>query len=400
MEVLKILLNCVEVIAALYFGFAALYVFTFSVASLFKIKKQRTIFTKNRRVAVLIPAYQEDSVIIEVARSALEQSYPNDLYDVVVIADSFMESTLRKLNNLPITVVEVSFEKSTKARALNRAMEHIGDDYQIALVLDADNIMEFDFLKKINSAFNKGHKVVQGHRTAKNTNTPMAVLDAISEEVNNNIFRKGHRILGLPSGLIGSGMAFDYHLFKSIMHKVDAIGGFDKELELRFLYKKQDIAYLPNAKVFDEKVQRTKDFANQRKRWLSAQLVYLKKYGVLGVKGLFAGNIAFADKVYQMMAPPRVLLLGFVFFITMAYLCLKWFYPPNWLLLPSSLWLCICMVTVLTFCIAIPRKFYTPKTARALLTLPKAFAIFFLLLFKLKGANKQFIHTRHGVVES
>jgi hypothetical protein len=49
---------------------------------------------------------------------------------------------------------------------------------------------------------------VQGHRTAKNTNNSWAILDAISEEINNNIFRKGHRVLGLSSAIIGSGMAF------------------------------------------------------------------------------------------------------------------------------------------------------------------------------------------------
>ena len=46
----------------------------------------------------------------------------------------------------------------------------------------------------------------------KDTNT--AVLDAVSEEINNSIFRKGHTRLGFSSGLSGSGMAFEYDLFK------------------------------------------------------------------------------------------------------------------------------------------------------------------------------------------
>ena len=89
-------------------------------------------------------------------------------------------------------LVEVSFEKSTKSKALNAAMAVLDDDYDIALVLDADNIMESDFISKIDKAFANGAVVVQGHRVAKNLNTSLAVLDAISEEVNNHIFRKGH----------------------------------------------------------------------------------------------------------------------------------------------------------------------------------------------------------------
>jgi hypothetical protein len=48
------------------------------------------------------------------------------------------------------------------------------------------------------------------------------------------------------------------------------------------------------------------------------------------------------------------------------------------------------------FLLSIPSKFYNKQTFKALLTLPKAFISMFLSLFKLKGANKKFIHTQHG----
>ena len=111
-------LNLIEYILLAYFGFAALYVFTFSVAGRFSAKRLSSVLKKQRRFAVLIPGYKEDNVIVEVARRALEQSYPSDLFEVVIIADSFQELTLQKLRKLPITLVEVSFEKSTKSKAL------------------------------------------------------------------------------------------------------------------------------------------------------------------------------------------------------------------------------------------------------------------------------------------
>ncbi|MDC6365645.1 MULTISPECIES: glycosyltransferase family 2 protein [Flavobacteriaceae] len=400
METLQILVNVLEAVLVAYFGFAAFYVFIFSLAGLFKAKQKSSIQTEKRKFAVLIPGYKEDNVIVHVAQKALEQSYPKDLFDVVVIADSFQETTLDKLNKLPIKLVEVSFEKSTKSKALNRAMAVIGDDYDVALVLDADNIMAFNFVEKLNEAFNKGYKVVQGHRIAKNTNTPMAILDAISEEVNNHIFRKGHRVLGLSSALIGSGMAFDYHFFKSTMVEVNAVGGFDKELELKLLRDKNTIEYLHNALVLDEKVQNTEVFANQRKRWLSAQFVYFRRFVVSGLRQLFLnGNVDFADKVYQMIAPPRVLLLGLVVLFSLGYF-LADFFMENWLLVQPWAWYVTATLTLVSFAMAVPRKFYNIQTIKAFLTLPKAFAIMFLSLFKLKGANKKFIHTQHGTVNS
>lgn len=399
MDVLRIIINFIEFLLLGYFGFASIYVFVFSVAGLFKAKERDILSLKQRKFAVLIPGYKEDNVIIEVAKSALKQSYPSHLYEVVIIADSFQKKTLDALRQLPIRLVEVSFEKSTKSKALNKAMKVIGDEYHVALILDADNIMEKDFVLKINEAFNQGYKVVQGHRIAKNTNTSFAILDAISEEVNNHIFRKGHRVLGLSSALIGSGMAFDYYFFKNTMAKVNAVGGFDKELELKLLKNRIKIEYLNGALVLDEKVQKSEVFANQRKRWLSAQFVYFARYFFPGLKELVTkGNIDFFDKVYQMISPPRVLLLGLVTILTAVYALVQIVLPENLLVITAPWWYAVFGLTIAAFAFAIPKKFYNMSTLNAILTLPKAFALMFLSLFKLKGANKKFIHTQHGTV--
>ena len=140
-------------------------------------------------------------------------------------------------------------------------------------------------------------------------------------------------------------------------------------------------------------------FANQRKRWLSAQFVYFGRYFVPGLKELFTkGNIDFFDKVYQMVSPPRVLLLGLVTFFGALYLLTNLILPNNLLVVPALYWCISFGLTVLAFVFAIPKKYYSMRTLRAVLTLPKAFFLMFLSLFKLKGANKKFIHTQHGTI--
>ena len=256
MQIVTILLQVLEYALITYFGFASIYIFIFSLGGLFYKKRKGSNSGEMRKIAILIPGYKEDEVIIEVAKSALQQKYALNLFDVVVIADSFQQETITELKALPIKLIEVSFDKSTKSKALNKAMDVIGDHYEVALILDADNIMEPNFIAKINDAFNKNYMVVQGHRVAKNVNTSFAILDAVSEEVNNHIFRKGHRALGLSSGLIGSGMAFDYPFFKRTMSTINAVGGFDKELELTLLRDGHMIEYLDDAYVLDEKIQK------------------------------------------------------------------------------------------------------------------------------------------------
>jgi cellulose synthase/poly-beta-1,6-N-acetylglucosamine synthase-like glycosyltransferase len=400
MQAIEYILKGIEYSIYGYFTMSCLYVFVFAIAG-HLYKKQRSLSSKTQsKIAVLIPSYKEDFVIVEVAKSALKQNYQSKNFDVVVIADSLQASTITELKSLPITLIEVSFEESTKAKALNKAMADLEAVYDYAIVLDADNIMEPDFLIKMNDAFQNGYQIVQGHRKAKNLNTSFAILDAASEEINNHIFRKGHRVLGFSSGLIGSGMGFDYKLFKSMMKTVNAIGGFDKELEFKFAENGIAIEYLQDAVVLDEKIQKSSDFSNQRRRWLSTQFIYLKKYFVTGCKELlFNGNVNFFDKVWQMIIPPRILLLGMTFLIAFTYGLLVFgldFYSN----VSVYWWFLNLIVTVMAFFLALPKSFYNTSTLKAMLSLPSAFFRMALLLFKLKGANKKFIHTSHGAIKN
>lgn len=386
-----IFLYWLEVALFICFLINIVYLLFFAVASLFKGKQQHNASSGiYKRIAILIPAYKEDKVIMECVDSCMQQEYPSEKYDVVVISDRMEEQTNTKLSALPVKLVEVFFKNSTKAKALNYAMEQIGDAYDIAVVLDADNIIYPDFLQKINNVFSDSEvQIVQAHRMAKNLNTNLSVLDAASEEINNSIFRLGHANVGLSAALIGSGMAFGYALFKSIMLTIDAVGGFDRALELSLIKEGKRIYYLPEVDVLDEKVQNHANFSNQRRRWLSAQIHYLGRFIGDVPAALLKGNWDFCDKVFQQMSIPRILLLGMTFVISLFLsfvaggLAIKW-----WILF---------VVLIVALLLAIPSSLFSKQLVVALFELPYSFLLMLRNLFRLKGANKKFIHTSHGV---
>jgi len=185
------LISIFQILLFALFGLGVIYLMVFAIAGLFRKKTKYRDTKIYRKIAVFIPGYKEDNVIIDVAKQALTQNYPSDLFDVIIIADTFKAETLEQLRKLPILVNEVSFEKSSKAKSLNKTMESLPEYYDIAIILDADNIMANDFLEKVNASFNDGFIAVQGHRLAKNMNNHFAVLDSLSEEINNHIFRSG-----------------------------------------------------------------------------------------------------------------------------------------------------------------------------------------------------------------
>lgn len=380
-------------IVVLYVGSGIIYSFFFALASVFYKDKKYPYSDKNAKIGVFIPGYKEDVIIYHVAKDALNQEYSNDFYDVIIIADSFSEKTVAKLKTLPIKVIEVSFEKSTKAKSLNKVMGMLGNVYDVAVVLDADNLMHKSYLSKINQAYQSGEIAIQGHRTAKNTNTDFARLDALSEEINNSIFRRGHFALGLSSALIGSAMAFDYKTYRQIMSQIDVVSGFDKELEVQLLKNNIRTAFIDGAIVLDEKVQSSEVFEKQRTRWLAAQVNFALKYFFAGLWNLISkGKIGLFNKALQFALLPRAFALASIVLLVVV----------NYLLGYDQLFklsLGLFGLFVLAMFLAIPRKFYSTQMLRSLAFVPKAITKLLLSFLKIKKAKDSFIHTPHTHIE-
>lgn len=365
------------------------YLLFFSLAGKIGTKTHFLKAKSLRKIRIFIPGYKEDSVIIETAKNAIQQDYPKEFFEVVIIADSFSQKTLETLKTLPIKVVEVSFDKSTKGKALQKAIEAtIHKPVDILLILDADNHIADGFLHAINNAFDQGYEAVQGHRTAKNTQTPFALLDACTEEINNHIFRRGHVAVGLPSALIGSGMAFDWKLFVSLLEDIGDTSGEDKELEFRLVRLKKKVAFLDGEYVYDEKVAKTDVFSQQRSRWLATQVEFFEKYFIEGWFQLFKGNVAFFNKVFQTYLFPRVMLVG----VLGLWLVFTFFFSSQFLNFSIGLFLALAIALML----GIPSKWYNKQLLKAFLQIPIALVSMLKAMLKIGKARKQFIHTPHG----
>jgi cellulose synthase/poly-beta-1,6-N-acetylglucosamine synthase-like glycosyltransferase len=367
---------------------SVMYLFIFAVFSLWGGKKKYPQAVKQYRFVVLIPAFKEDKVIIDSVKSLQEQDYPENLFDIVVVSDKMEDETNEILSKMKISLLRINPEKSSKAFALNYAVDSLKEEkYDIIAILDADNIVEPNFISDINDAFYSGATAIQAHRTAKNLNNDIAILDAISEEVNNSIFRKGHVNIGLSSALIGSGMAFEYPWFKDRVKKLTTAGE-DKELELLLFREGIFIDFLDHLMVYDEKVQTEKVFYNQRRRWLAAQFGSFYAGFKDLPRAIFSLNIDYVDKIFQWMLLPRVILLGIITISTTITTLYDWSIAIKW-------WVLMILLLV-TFIIAIPDFLVTKRNLRAIKRIPILFILMIFNIFRTKGVNKRFIHTQKG----
>ena len=371
------------------------YALLFSLASILpgKMTVSTNLDGPQKRFLILFPAYQEDTVIIHSVETFLQQDYPSSLYQVAVISDHMQPATNEQLSSLPIILLTPTFKESSKAKALqfaisqSRSVGQEDEPFDHVVILDADNLVSPDFLSQLNLICQQGYQAIQCHRMAKNADNDIAVLDGLSEEINNSIFRKGHNNIGLSSALIGSGMCFSYSWFCDSVNKLDSAVE-DRELEALLLKQGVFIYYAEHIHVMDEKVSNYDTFQRQRLRWMNGQIQTLSNMLPYIPKAILTCNFNYIDKTIQQALIPRSMLV--VFTLVMALImtiisrswCIKW-----WLL-----FLAVCMALF----IATPRQLRIHSLSRKTLSLPLLVWRMVLNILKIDRKDTAFIHTTHG----
>ncbi|MDD5895647.1 MAG: glycosyltransferase [Prevotellaceae bacterium] len=362
------------------------YMTFYSIASQFARNPEIPKTKRLNRFIVIIPSYRGDAVIERTVKSVLSQSYPQRLFDVVVVSDHQDEMTNFRLAQYPITLLTPNFKYSTKAKSLQYAINNLPQFkiYDIVVVLDADNIVLPEFLDDLNSAYEyAGTKAIQTHRLSKNRDTSSAMLDATFEEINNSIFRLGHIAIGMPAAIAGSGMAFDYNWFKDNIVKTKAAWE-DKELEALLIRQHIFIDYFDHILVFDEKTRRSTDFNRQRGRWAATQFYTILKNIRFLPAAVINKQYDLIDKIFQWMLLPRTIMMAIIGImgITLPFvyftLAVKWWFTAALILF--------------VFALATPDYLVDKRWEKAFFMTPFIMFKSLLNVLSLTKSKKSFIH--------
>lgn len=389
--VLWSVLHAFDILLWLFVAGSVFYVVFFSIIPIFFHNRHQNANDINavdgtlRRFLILFPAYHEDAVIVNSVTTFLCQDYPKEHYQITVISDHMEETTNQRLSELPITLLNPVFEKSSKAKAMQYAIQQTEKPFDNVVVMDADNIVRSDFLSRLNILCAQ-YDAIQCHRCAKNANNDVAVLDGVSEEINNTIFRQAHNLVGLSSALIGSGMCFDYDLFRRNVFQLSTAGE-DRELEALLLCQGVFIKYAAEIPVFDEKVSNHDNFQRQRMRWMTAQMQSLSRQLPKIPKAFLHGNINFIDKTIQQALIPRSILLVFLSVMSLLTTITAPVHSIKWwgllLLLGGSLF------------IAIPSELRSRALIGKTVAIPGLVLRMLTNLLHMDKNNTDFIHTEH-----
>ncbi len=274
-----------NLVVFLLFTIFYFYQIVYTIVALFS-KSKAFVAEKNHKYGVIIAARNERAVIANLIASIRQQDYPEELVDIFVIADNCTDDTAEVAREAGATVfVRNNTELVGKGYALDYAFhrlhtEYADRGYEGYFIFDADNLLERDYIKEMNTVFDAGYLMVTSYRNSKNYDSNWISAGSSLWFLREARYLNNARmILGTSCAVSGTGFlvhdsvirkngGWKYHLLtEDIEFSVDnAISG-------------GMIGYCDSARLYDEQPVLFSQSWRQRLRWAKGFYQVFVNYG-------------------------------------------------------------------------------------------------------------------------
>mgnify|MGYP002416682367 FL=1 len=287
------------------------------------------------RFLVLVPAHNEEAVIGKLIDSIKAQSYPGRLVKIFVAADNCTDATAEAARSHGAEVYErYDMTRRGKGYALDFLLREIKlrghgrfDGY---IVLDADNVLDRDFILHMNETFSAGHDIVTCYRSSKNYGDNWISAGYALWFLRESRYLNSARArLGSSCGVSGTGFLFSQAV-------LDAQGGGwpfhllteDIEFTIDNVTRGMKVGYCPDAIAYDEQPISFRQSWAQRLRWSRGYLQVFKKYGRALISGIFSGSFSCYDMAMSIM--PAAVLTGLSIVVNLGAALVNVLYYHEW----------------------------------------------------------------------
>ena len=291
------------------------YQIVYTIVSLFSNSKRFTA-TTNHKFGAIISARNESAVISQLIESIKKQNYPSELVDVFVIADNCTDNTAEVAEKAGATVfVRNNTELIGKGYALDFAFDILHRDYADCgyegwFIFDADNLLDENYIREMNSVFDAGYQMVTSYRNSKNYDTNWISAGSSLWFLREARYLNNARmILGTTCAVSGTG----FLVHDSIIRKN---GGWKYHLLTEDIEFSVDnainggiIGYATDAHLYDEQPELFSQSWRQRMRWAKGFYQVFANYGGKLLKGAIFGRSFSCFDMFMTVAPAMFITL-------------------------------------------------------------------------------------------
>ena len=267
------------------------------------------------RFAVLIPARNEEAVIGHTVAQFLKQTYPESLYDLYIIPNNCTDGTAEAARRAGAKVMVCTVPVRTKGQVLKWAFQQLEPmAYDAYCIFDADNLVDPNFLARMNDAFCAGARLAKGLQKASNPDeTWITGCYDLYVENFNLLYSRPRGRLGLSAKLIGTGFAVS----RSLLNEA---GGFttvtlteDTEFAVQCALLGEKVWWVPEAVTYDEEPLSFRVSMVQRRRWSSGVMQTFQVYLPRLLKAIFTGGRPLlCFDITMLIAGPAMQVLGLI----------------------------------------------------------------------------------------
>ncbi len=259
----------------------------------FKKDKPPVLPAAPNRYAVLICARNEAAVLPQLLRCLRAQDYPAQLFTVFAMADNCTDATA----TLAAEGGAVVYRRTDPVRvgkgyALQALLTHIEQDcgpdaFDGYFVFDADNLLQPDYITRMNETFSQGYDVVTGYRNSKNYGDNWISAGYAlwflreSEQLNH-----ARGLLGVSCAVSGTGFLFSRQVLQRWNGWPFHLLTEDLQFTAANVLDGRRVGYCPAAVLYDEQPTTFAQSWQQRLRWAKGYVQVLRGYGLGLVKGM------------------------------------------------------------------------------------------------------------------
>ena len=252
-----------------------------TVAALFARKAGPPAGPARRHFAVLIPAHDEEMLVGRLLESLRRLDYPNDRFDVCVVADNCQDRTAPLARSLGARVYErhdrSELGKGFALRWLLGQLAQEGRRYDAFVVLDADSIVDPNFLRRMDARLEAGSQVVQAYYSVLNPGeSPLAALRYAALTAVHYLRPLGRSVLGLSCGLKGNGMCFAAPIVERFAWRWFTLAE-DVEFHLALVREGIRVDFAPETSVLADMPVTFAQATSQNDRWERGRVQLLRQ---------------------------------------------------------------------------------------------------------------------------
>jgi peptidoglycan-N-acetylglucosamine deacetylase len=261
----------------------------------------------NPRIAVLIPAYNEEKVIVRTIRSVLHSDYEN--LHVIVIDDGSTDNTFEVaraayLREIAAGRVKVLTKPNGgKAAALNYALDDLEEEFYVGI--DADTVIAADAITKLIPHFeDPAVGAVAGNAKVGNRVNLWTRWQALEYITSQNFERRAldlFNVVTVVPGAIGAWRTAPVK--KAGCYPMNTVAE-DADLTMNLLEQRFKVVYEDRALAFTEAPIGARGLMRQRFRWSFGILQSVWKHRAAFVRNKAMGLFALPNiLIFQMLLP-------------------------------------------------------------------------------------------------